>query len=563
MKKIFKFLGLGFLALSLVVGVGAHSVFATDVAIAGTAVAGVSAPLTTVSESYPLAQTVTATSEYTGTVTWSPALVETDTPVDYTVADATVYTATITLTPKTGYTLTGVIANQFTVSGATTTNAADSGVITAVFPITHAPYLTATIHNEAANTITYIWDEPIQLKSEVDPYPTSAVTAGKLDVYTVDNNGVWDPHSPTEGITISTVTFDDTGTIMTVTYTGTLGNANYVVDATDYGIVDLTGNLYQGAEGVSPIFTVGADTTDPTLTAVAHSETANTITLTFDEAVQFVDKTTQQVLGPAELPAILNIFVATANGEGGWDYNVGSDDGVTPSTVSQDVTITAASFNADNTILTITYSGSLVKSTVMNYIVDYWVFGTPYGEGQDLQDQASNSVVLGDVLPEFEVAARHVSTGSGGGNYHPPVTHPENEGGCSSGNKYNTSTGALCVNNGVPQGCSGGNLFNTSTGQACVNNSGNNGNNNSNQCSPTHSGPYNFGTTTLRNGSTGEAVKELQRFLNAELCLSLVVDGMLGPKTITVIKKWQAAHNLVADGLVGPLTKVKMNAEAN
>ncbi|MDQ5971771.1 MAG: Peptidoglycan-binding protein, partial [Patescibacteria group bacterium] len=36
---------------------------------------------------------------------------------------------------------------------------------------------------------------------------------------------------------------------------------------------------------------------------------------------------------------------------------------------------------------------------------------------------------------------------------------------------------------------------------------------------------YNFGTTTLKNGSKGEAVMELQRFLNATLNLGLVVDG--------------------------------------
>jgi hypothetical protein len=71
---------------------------------------------------------------------------------------------------------------------------------------------------------------------------------------------------------------------------------------------------------------------------------------------------------------------------------------------------------------------------------------------------------------------------------------------------------------------------------------------------------YNFGTVTLRNGSTGEAVKELQRFLNRILNLGLVVDGKLGPKTIAVIKKWQSDNNLVADGLIGPKTKIKMNA---
>lgn len=67
--------------------------------------------------------------QYTATLAWngSPA----------TFAVSTVYTATITITPKAGYTLTGVAENFFTVWGATsTTNTANSGVVTAVFPAT-------------------------------------------------------------------------------------------------------------------------------------------------------------------------------------------------------------------------------------------------------------------------------------------------------------------------------------------------------------------------------------------------------------------------------------------
>ena len=78
------------------------------------------------------ATSIDATSQYTGTVTWSPA-------VSGTFSAETVYTATITLTAKTGYTLQGVSANFFTVAGATSvTNAANSGVISASFPATEA-----------------------------------------------------------------------------------------------------------------------------------------------------------------------------------------------------------------------------------------------------------------------------------------------------------------------------------------------------------------------------------------------------------------------------------------
>jgi len=73
---------------------------------------------------------ITQTAQYSGTVAWSPEVSE-------TFAASTEYTATITLTAKTGYTLQGVSADFFTVEGATTVNnAANSGVITAVFPKT-------------------------------------------------------------------------------------------------------------------------------------------------------------------------------------------------------------------------------------------------------------------------------------------------------------------------------------------------------------------------------------------------------------------------------------------
>jgi len=89
------------------------------------AIPGVNVPVTGATP----VSTITETSQYTGTVTWSPA----HNPFQI----STTYAVTITLTPKAGYTLTGVTEDFFTVSGATTvTNAADSGVVTASFPET-------------------------------------------------------------------------------------------------------------------------------------------------------------------------------------------------------------------------------------------------------------------------------------------------------------------------------------------------------------------------------------------------------------------------------------------
>lgn len=103
------------------------SYYTPDVTLNTAAISGVTAPVRGAAPVTSLA----GTSEYTTAIAWSPA-------VNGTFAASTVYTATITLTPKTGYTTTGVAANFFTVSGATATNSADSGVITAVFPATAA-----------------------------------------------------------------------------------------------------------------------------------------------------------------------------------------------------------------------------------------------------------------------------------------------------------------------------------------------------------------------------------------------------------------------------------------
>jgi len=92
-----------------------------DTTVTITAVQGVTAP--TVGQNPVIV--ITETDQYTGTVSWNPA--------DAAFVYSTVYTATITLTPKTGYTFTGVSADFFSIAGATTTNPADSGVVTAVF----------------------------------------------------------------------------------------------------------------------------------------------------------------------------------------------------------------------------------------------------------------------------------------------------------------------------------------------------------------------------------------------------------------------------------------------
>ena len=123
---------------------------------------------------------------------------------------------------------------------------------------------------------------------------------------------------------------------------------------------------------------------------------------------------------------------------------------------------------------------------------------------------------------------------------------------CPAGQMFDASTGKKCNATVVGVSCSAGVMYEAATGKKCTTwtTSG----------SSSSSASYNFGSVTLHNGSSGAGVMELQKFLNATLKLGLVVDGKLGPKTIGVIKTWQAAHMLVADGFVGPKTMVAMNA---
>lgn len=64
---------------------------------------------------------------------------------------------------------------------------------------------------------------------------------------------------------------------------------------------------------------------------------------------------------------------------------------------------------------------------------------------------------------------------------------------------------------------------------------------------------------TLRLGSLGGAVKDLQTKINKKLGCNLGIDGQFGPQTLREVKLFQSQNNLVADGVVGPLTWGKLN----
>ena len=61
-------------------------------------------------------------------------------------------------------------------------------------------------------------------------------------------------------------------------------------------------------------------------------------------------------------------------------------------------------------------------------------------------------------------------------------------------------------------------------------------------------------TPTLRRGSVGETVEELQALLNAKHGTEMEIDGSFGKATETAVKAFQQAHGLTVDGIVGPKT---------
>lgn len=68
---------------------------------------------------------------------------------------------------------------------------------------------------------------------------------------------------------------------------------------------------------------------------------------------------------------------------------------------------------------------------------------------------------------------------------------------------------------------------------------------------------------TLRKGSSGDEVAELQALLNAKYGADLDIDGVFGAKTETAVKAFQQAHGLTRDGIVGPKTWKALGVSGN
>jgi hypothetical protein len=148
-----------------------YTIYFAKVPLTIASICGVTAPVRGATP----AAVATETDEYTANISWSGS------PVNF-AADTT-YTAIITITPKSGYTLTGVAENFFTVSGATT-NDANTGVVTAVFPKTSkAPISIAAI---AGVTAPVRGANPAAIATETDEYTATISWSGSPSTFAAD-----------------------------------------------------------------------------------------------------------------------------------------------------------------------------------------------------------------------------------------------------------------------------------------------------------------------------------------------------------------------------------------
>ncbi|MGH4029336.1 penicillin-insensitive murein endopeptidase [Actinomycetota bacterium Odt1-20B] len=59
---------------------------------------------------------------------------------------------------------------------------------------------------------------------------------------------------------------------------------------------------------------------------------------------------------------------------------------------------------------------------------------------------------------------------------------------------------------------------------------------------------------TVKQGSSGPAVRALQSELNAKMAAGLPVDGVFGAGTVSAVKRFQTKAGIAPDGIVGPAT---------
>jgi polysaccharide deacetylase family sporulation protein PdaB len=90
---------------------------------------------------------------------------------------------------------------------------------------------------------------------------------------------------------------------------------------------------------------------------------------------------------------------------------------------------------------------------------------------------------------------------------------------------------------------------------------GSSGSSSSGSSGSSYSGSGSASGSTIRQGSTGTAVRELQQAL-VNKGYSLSVDGAFGPMTKSAVMSFQSSVGITADGVVGPVTWSKLGTSS-
>jgi len=473
----------------------------------------------------PVEATITETAQYTGTAIWNTT--------DSTFAFSTEYTATITLTPKPGYTLQGVPADFFDVTGAdagTENNAADSGVITAVFRayeyvITGSTTFTATrggqtVVGSAGQSIQIVIDA-IHTETSSNPVfiqfgnGTDPLDIGTASIKFDDTSDTWGHITLLGGIT-SANTSATQGTIATagaVSITSAANIANTYANANgraiyhnSIGAITISGGTVSAILGVAVYNnSTGLITVSGTAVVTSSNTTRATIYLASSGSgtaarLTITGGTVSNTASNADAKAVNNASTGAVNISGG---TVSADTGVAvyanagsgPITVSETAIVKSANvtynsgtifFAAFGTATRLTITGGTVSNTASDenaravYNSDSGAVTISGGTVSATSGRAvhNNSTGLITVSGTAVVTSSNATSGtiylasSDSGT----ATRLAITGGTVSNTAnnaggravYNASTGAVAISGGTVSAGTGGAVDNYSTGLITV-----------------------------------------------------------------------------------------------
>lgn len=416
-------------------------------------------------------------------------------------------------------------------SGSKVSSLNDSVVIT-------VPYDEANLPSGAseANLVIGTWNDATQT---YDTLPTTVDTTANTLTATVSHFSDFAPMVPSGDSAPSTpsgltVTNTGTGSTASLTWTATSGAATY--------------NIYRSTDNSS--FPLLASTS-----STSYSATGLTTGATYYFKISAVNSSGGESAATSASSVVITAASGGGLGGGGGGGGGGSSDTAAPTNGSVSIAGGAAVTSSLNVALSL---GAIDNVLVTQMMISNDANFTGASWEAYAVSKASWTLTSGDgvkmVYAKFKDNAGNVSA---------TASDTITVSGSGTVASATPATPATPANKEIP-GCGNRTTgFSSSTGESCAANVPATPATPATPASASHvTVTYNLGNVTLKNGSSGNDVKELQKVLNKILKLELKVDGKLGPKTIAVIKKWQKAHGLKADGLVGAQTKAKMKAEA-